>query len=51
MSSPNLDALKSLPMRLLILVTATACAIVLMSAACGPSSETPAKTGGATGML
>ena len=46
MSSPNLDTLKSLPMWLLILATATAFAIVLMSAACGPSSETPAKAGG-----
>ena len=46
MSSPNLDTLKNLPMRLLILATVTACAIVLMSAACGPSSETPANTGG-----
>ena len=42
MSSPNLDALKSLPLRLLTLVTAAACAVVLMSAACSPSAETPA---------
>lgn len=45
MSSPNLDALKSLPIRLLTLVTAAACAVVLMSAACSPSAETPADIG------
>ena len=49
MSSPNLDTLKSLPMRLVTLVTATACAVVLMSAACSPSAETPAKAGAAAG--
>ena len=45
MSSPNLDTPQSLPLRLLILAAATACAIALMSAACGPSAETPAATG------
>ena len=49
MSSPRLDTLNRLPIRLLILAVATTCAIVLMSAACGPSTETPAQTGGSTG--
>ena len=40
------DTLKSLPVRLLTLAIAAAFAIVLMSAACGPSAETPANTGG-----
>ena len=40
------DTLKSLPARLLTLAIAAAFAIVLMSAACGPSAETPANTGG-----
>ena len=48
MSSPKLDILKSLPIRLLMLMAVAACAIVLMSAACGPSAETPAATGGTT---
>ena len=45
MSSPKLDTLKSLPIRLLMLVAVASFAIVLMSAACGPSAETPANTG------
>lgn len=49
MSSPKLDSLNRLPIRLLILAAAAAFAILLMSAACGPSAETPAQTGGSTG--
>ena len=49
MSSPNLDALKSSPMRLLILAVAMACAIVMVSAGCGTSAETPADANGSTG--
>ena len=43
MSSPKTDTLN----RLLMLAATAACAIVMMSAACGPSAETPANTGGA----
>ena len=49
MSSPNLDVLKSSPMRLLILAVAMACAIVMVSAGCGTSAETPADANGSTG--
>ena len=49
MISPKLDTLKSLPIRLLMLVAVASLAIVLMSAACGPSAETPAATGASTG--
>ncbi len=48
MSSPNLDTIKSWPVRLLIAVTAAACAFVLVSAACSPSADAPANTGGST---
>ena len=48
MSSPKLDTLNRLPIRLLILAASAAIAIVLVSAACGPSAETPAQTGGST---
>ncbi len=49
MNSPKLDILRSLPIRLLMLVAVASFAIVLMSAACGPSAETPAATGATTG--
>ena len=49
MNSPKLDTLKSLPIRLLMLVAVASIAIVLLSAACGPSAETPAATGASTG--
>ncbi len=45
MSSPNLDSLKRLPMRLLFAAAITAGAMMMVSAACGPSGEEPA-TGG-----
>ena len=48
MSSAKLDTLNRLSLRLLILAAATACAVVLMSAACGPSAETPADNSGST---
>ena len=42
MSSAKLETLKNLPFRLLLTAAATACATILMAAACGPSAETPA---------
>ncbi len=41
MSSAKLETLKNLPFRLLLTAAATACATILMAAACGPSAETP----------
>ena len=49
MSFPNSDTLNRLPLRLLILAATAACAIVLMSAACGTSAETPAANSSSTG--
>ena len=48
MNFPKLDALNRSPIRLLILAAVAAIAVALMSAACGPSAETPAQTGGST---
>ena len=45
MSSPNLKAIKPMPMRLLILAAVAISAIVLLAAACGPSEEAPASVG------
>ncbi len=44
MISPNLDALKSVPTRLLILAVLAISAAMLLATACGPSEEAPPPT-------
>ena len=45
MSSPNPDAIKPMPVRLLILAAVAISAIVLLATACSPSEEAPASVG------